>query len=185
MFYLFVLPSNKYPKPTRFPFPPSLFSPKGLLIGFLFFLFFYWLVDLSEREIVRERETLICCAIYLCIHWSILVCTLIPERLTENQTHNLGILGRCSTHWATSSCSENKDQMTCQGLDALHELAPTHCTISPPLPKHFLPFQARSCLRTIPRRFLCLELSSPTLRCRLLCLFKIWAWMSPANCCLY
>ena len=33
----------------------------------------------------RQRETLICCSTYFCIHWLILVCA-----LTRDQTLNLG-----------------------------------------------------------------------------------------------
>ena len=39
-----------------------------------------------ERE--RERETPVCCSIYLCINWLLLVCA-----LTGAQTRNLGISG--------------------------------------------------------------------------------------------
>ena len=45
------------------------------------------------RERERERETLICCFTYLCFHWLFLVCA-----LTEDQTHNLGVLGQRSNH---------------------------------------------------------------------------------------
>ena len=44
-----------------------------------------------ERNAGRERETLICCFTYLCIHWLILVCA-----LTGDQTCNLAISGWCS-----------------------------------------------------------------------------------------
>ena len=43
-----------------------------------------------EKEEGRERETLICCSTYLCIHWLLLVCA-----LTGDQTCNLGISGGC------------------------------------------------------------------------------------------
>ena len=46
---------------------------------------------LMDCVLERERETLICCYPYLCIHWLILVCA-----LTRDQTCNLGILGQCS-----------------------------------------------------------------------------------------
>lgn len=39
----------------------------------------------------------ICCSLYLCIHWFILICT--P---TRNWTHNLSVL-RQSTNWATKA----------------------------------------------------------------------------------
>ena len=39
----------------------------------------------------RERERLICCSTYLCIHWLMLVCA-----LTGDRTCNLGTSGRCS-----------------------------------------------------------------------------------------
>ena len=42
----------------------------------------------GERGVRREREMLICCSTYLCIHWLILICA-----LTGDQTHNLRILG--------------------------------------------------------------------------------------------
>ena len=38
-----------------------------------------------EWEKERERERLICCSTYFCIHWLILVCV-----LTGDRTHNLG-----------------------------------------------------------------------------------------------
>ena len=52
--------------------------------------FFFLILD-RGRESVREKETLICCSTYLCIHLLILART-----LTRDQTHNLGTLGRCS-----------------------------------------------------------------------------------------
>ena len=42
-------------------------------------------------ETDRQIDTPIYCSTYLCIHWLILVCA-----LTRDQTHNLGVLGRCS-----------------------------------------------------------------------------------------
>ena len=39
-----------------------------------------------ERGRVKERETSICCSIYLFIHWLILVCA-----LTWDQTATLGV----------------------------------------------------------------------------------------------
>ena len=62
------------------------------LTDVLFFYFcFYLLICLIERERKEERETSICCSIYLRIHWLILVCA-----LTRDQTHNLGVSGWCS-----------------------------------------------------------------------------------------
>ena len=52
---------------------------------------FFFNLLILERGQERERKTLICCSTYLCIHWLTLVCT-----LTGDQTHNLGLLGRCS-----------------------------------------------------------------------------------------
>ena len=40
-------------------------------------------VNFREKEEGRERETLICCSIYLCSHWLSL-------------THSLGVLGQLS-----------------------------------------------------------------------------------------
>ena len=51
-------------------------------------------IDFGERE--RERGTSVCCSSYLWIHWLILTCA-----LNEDQTCNLGILGRHTTNWAT------------------------------------------------------------------------------------
>lgn len=46
------------------------------------------LIDFVEGERKRrKRETLICCYIYLCIHWLLLAC-----ELPRNQTWNLGLL---------------------------------------------------------------------------------------------
>ena len=61
---------------------------------FLFLIFIYWF---RERRGVgreggeKERETLMCYSIPLCIHWVILVCA-----LTGDWTRNLGLLGQCS-----------------------------------------------------------------------------------------
>ena len=41
----------------------------------------------GERETERKKNTSICCSSYLFIHSLILVCA-----LTEDQTHNLGVL---------------------------------------------------------------------------------------------
>ena len=41
----------------------------------------------------REREILVCCSTYLCIHWLILVFALIGD-----QTQNLAILSQCCNH---------------------------------------------------------------------------------------
>ena len=46
-------------------------------------IFIYWFE--------RERETTICCSIYQCIYWLILVCA-----LTGDQIHNLSVLGQSS-----------------------------------------------------------------------------------------
>ena len=55
-------------------------------------LFVVWL----ERE--RDTSTSICCSIYLCIHWLILVCA-----LNGDWTHNLGVSDDTQTNWATQS----------------------------------------------------------------------------------
>ena len=44
-----------------------------------------------KRDRRREKETVICCSTYLCIHWLIPVCALMRD-----QTHNLGIWEWCS-----------------------------------------------------------------------------------------
>ena len=41
--------------------------------------------------IQKGRETSICCSTHLCIHWLILSCA-----LTQDWTHNFGVLGGCS-----------------------------------------------------------------------------------------
>ena len=59
----------------------------------MFYLFIHFFRETKERrggERERDRQTLICCSTYLCIHWLILVCALIGY-----QTHNLGVLGWC------------------------------------------------------------------------------------------
>ena len=53
------------------------------------FVFFFFLLFLEREEGVereREREILICCPFYLCIHWLTLVCALSGYRIC-----NLGI----------------------------------------------------------------------------------------------
>lgn len=47
----------------------------------------------GERERERERVTLICCSVHLCVHWWFLVCA-----LSRDQMHNLRASGCCSNH---------------------------------------------------------------------------------------
>ena len=54
-------------------------------------VFLFFLILERGRESVREKETLICCSTYLCLH------LLIPvHALTRDQTCSFGILGWCS-----------------------------------------------------------------------------------------
>ena len=60
------------------------------------FTYFLLILEGGEEGRENERETLICCSTYGCIHWSVLdQCV-----LTRDWTCNLGVLGWC--HWGIS-----------------------------------------------------------------------------------
>ena len=50
-----------------------------------------YFVNLREREGGEREKSSICCSVYWCIYWLIIVCA-----LTGDWTHNFGILGQCS-----------------------------------------------------------------------------------------
>ena len=58
-----------------------------LFKGIFYFIDFRVRGKGENEERKRERETLICCSTYFCIHWLLLI-----HALTGDQTHNLGIL---------------------------------------------------------------------------------------------
>ena len=72
-------------------------SPQSISKHFLF------LELILEREREREcvcmweREPLICCSIYFCVHWLILV-----SAVTSDWTYNLCVFGWCRNPWAAS-----------------------------------------------------------------------------------
>ena len=71
-----------------------IFSPQILIYSFIYLISFFIFIDFFlERVEGREgeKESSICCSIYLRIHWLILVCV-----LTGDQILNLGVSGRCS-----------------------------------------------------------------------------------------
>ena len=69
-----------------------LLAPCYSFLAFFSLLTAFFKKLILEREEGRERETLVCCSPYLCIHWLIFVCA-----LTGDQTHNLGTSGQRST----------------------------------------------------------------------------------------
>ena len=64
-----------------------------LFAACLMCLFFCLLIDFRvTREREKEGKSSLCCSTYLCIHWLLLICA-----LTRDQTHNLGLGGRCTS----------------------------------------------------------------------------------------
>ena len=64
-------------------------QPQGTELHLSFFLIF--LKNFLFTDFFWGGNTLICCSIYQCIHWLLLI-----DTLTQHQIHNLGVLGQRS-----------------------------------------------------------------------------------------
>ena len=90
-------PTHPHPLPYLTPASGNHQSIRCIYVLGLFIFLLIWGREEGEegrRERGRrERESLICCSTYLCIHWLLLICV-----CARDPTPNLGVSGQHSNH---------------------------------------------------------------------------------------